>query len=213
MRQTNEAERNEVMSTWNQRKQQLIDVISWEFRKLLAIQQNILTSAKLPGFTGASVDPATIAFQSKICSVMHSAFFLRDRIDEKTHIAMLTKLVEKLSKETVTPPPPLPGVSNPSSLPQPPPPQPKPNLPPPPFPPQVPPPQPLPHGQSYPLYPGVQPSMFALPPPLQPPMNMPPPVLHQLPTAIPPIQQQNQGTIQIPQPNQLGIPNPPGHFR
>ena len=162
--QTNDAERNEVMAKWNQRRQQMVDSISWEFRKLLAIQQNMLTAAKIPGFQGATIDPITIALQSKICSVMHSAFFLRNRIDEKTHLAMLKKLEEKLSKESITLPPPPPSAINSISFPPPHQQQQVPNLAPPPFPQQLPPPPP-PHVHNFHLYTQPQHTMFPPPPP------------------------------------------------
>lgn len=108
VQQINENERNEFMIALNQKHQQLLDNIAWEFRKLLALQQNILTAANLHGFHGATVDAQTIALQSKICSVMHSAFFLRTRVGEQAHVTMLSNLEDKLSKEKVTPPPPPP---------------------------------------------------------------------------------------------------------
>lgn len=168
VQQINDNERNEVMATWNQRQQQLLDNIAWEFRKLLAMQQNILTAAKLPGFYGATVEAPAIVMQSKICSVMHSAFFLRTRVGEAAHATMLSNLEDKLSKEKVTPPPPPPRQQNSnvvipaqtysSQHPH--------NMPPPPFNlPQVPP---------YPPYTGQQ-ALFPAPPVL----GIPPPhVLH-----------------------------------
>jgi hypothetical protein len=58
----------------------------------------MLTSAKIPGFEGPAVDSAVIALQSKVCSVMHSAFYLRARVGETSHVTMLKKQCESLEK-------------------------------------------------------------------------------------------------------------------
>ena len=70
--------------------------IAWEFRKLLYTQQILLASAKLVGFQGPTVDSTVITFQSKVCSVMHSAFYLRARVGETSHVNMLNKQLESL---------------------------------------------------------------------------------------------------------------------
>lgn len=44
------------------------------------------------------MDSSAIAFQSKVCSVMHSAFYLRARVGEKSHVNMLNKQLENLEK-------------------------------------------------------------------------------------------------------------------
>ena len=213
--QTNDSERNEAMATWNQRQHQLLDSIAWEFRKLLTVQQSILTSVRLPGFHGPTVDSGTIVLQSKICSVMHSAFFLRNRIDEKTHLAMLKKLEEKLAKEEVTPPPPPPRAVNPIAFP---PPQPQhqqhPNLPPPPFPQQgPPPPPPLPPGQAYPVYSQMQQSIY--PPPMPPTMGIHTHGLHSMQNLAPTMQpqQQNKMVNSVSHPTQYSGQNQQSHFR
>ncbi|KAL3773751.1 hypothetical protein ACHAW5_008185 [Stephanodiscus triporus] len=82
-----EAQRNQVLSS-----------IAWEFRKLLYTQQIMLTNAKIPGFDGPTVDSAAIALQSRVCSVMHSAFYLRARVGETSHVNMLNKQLESLEK-------------------------------------------------------------------------------------------------------------------
>lgn len=53
----------------------------------------------MPFFQGPSVDEATILFQSKICSVLHSAFVVRGKVGEVAHRALLMKLEERLRKE------------------------------------------------------------------------------------------------------------------
>lgn len=67
-------------------------------RQILYTQQILLSSAKLPGFVGPTVDFAVIAFQSKVCSVMHSAFYLRAKVGETLHANMLNKQLESLEK-------------------------------------------------------------------------------------------------------------------
>lgn len=78
-------------------RDQLISTIAWEFRKLLYVQQTIFTSAKFPGFD-VTVDSSAIAFQAKVCAVMHSAFYLRDKVGEASHVNMLNKQLESLEK-------------------------------------------------------------------------------------------------------------------
>ena len=79
-------------------REQLLAFSAWEFRKLLYTQQIILTSAKLPYFGGPTVDSASITAQSKVCSILHSAFYLRARVGEENHVKMLTKQLESLEK-------------------------------------------------------------------------------------------------------------------
>jgi hypothetical protein len=54
---------------------------------------------KVPFFQGPTVDEATIIFQAKICSVLHSAFVVRGKVGEVAHRALLMKLEERLRKE------------------------------------------------------------------------------------------------------------------
>lgn len=79
-------------------REQLLAFSAWEFRKLLYTQQIILTSAKLPYFGGPTVDSASITAQSKVCSILHSAFYLRARVGGENHVKMLTKQLESLEK-------------------------------------------------------------------------------------------------------------------
>ena len=98
VQQANDKERNSFEAQSEAQRNQLLSSIAWEFRKLLYTQQIILASAKLPGFQGPTVDSSTIAFQSKVCSVMHSAFYLRARVGETSHVNMLNKQLESLEK-------------------------------------------------------------------------------------------------------------------
>jgi len=96
VQQANDKERNSFEQQAQARRNQLQSSIAWEFRKLLYTQQTILASAKLPGFVGPTVDSTVITFQSKVCSVMHSAFYLRARVGETSHVNMLNKQLESL---------------------------------------------------------------------------------------------------------------------
>ena len=98
VRQANERERSVFDTQCDAQRNQMLASIAWEFRKLLYTQQIILTNANIPGFDGPTVDFAVIALQSKMCSVMHSAFFLRARVGEASHANMLNKQLESLKK-------------------------------------------------------------------------------------------------------------------
>ena len=62
----------------------------------MAIQQQLLTKAGVPGFHGPTADENVIAMQSNICGFLHSAFFLRARVGEASHVSMLRKQEERL---------------------------------------------------------------------------------------------------------------------
>jgi len=102
VKQANEKERNSFNAQSESQREQLLSSSAWEFRKLLHMQQIMLTSSKLPGFEGPTVDSALILFQSKVCSVMHSAFYLRTRVGESSHVNMLNKQLESLKKYVPT---------------------------------------------------------------------------------------------------------------
>lgn len=87
---------------------------------MLAIQQEILTKAGIPYFDGPTVDQLSIRVQANICSFLHSAFYLRNRIGEKSHVTMLTAQESKLVSQPVVPMP-LPKAATPAySIPPPP---------------------------------------------------------------------------------------------
>mmetsp|Transcript_38888 Transcript_38888/g.93539 ORF Transcript_38888/g.93539 Transcript_38888/m.93539 type:complete len:567 (-) Transcript_38888:354-2054(-) len=96
--QANDKERSSFDAQSEAQRQQLLALSAWEFRKILYTHQIILTSAKIPGFEGPTVDSGAIAFQSKVCSLMHSAFYLRARVGETAHLNMLEKQLESLGK-------------------------------------------------------------------------------------------------------------------
>jgi len=101
----NEAEKNNFLAGCNQIRQQLIDGHAWQFRELLAVQQQIMTKAGVPCFDGPTVDASAIHIQANICAFMHSAFFLRARIGEKQHLAMLTTQEKRLAEALKSAPP------------------------------------------------------------------------------------------------------------
>lgn len=95
----NDNARLEFQNTCGMQRQGLLTGIAWEFRNLLYIQQQILTKMKVPGFEGPTVDPNTIDLQARICSYLHSAFFLRTRVGEVPHVTMLKGHLKALQKE------------------------------------------------------------------------------------------------------------------
>ncbi len=80
----------------NERRQTVLNEIAWDFRKLLWIQQQFLTKLKIPGFRGPTVDAGELEFQSRICSYLHSAFFLRHRIKAEAHTTMMKSQEKRL---------------------------------------------------------------------------------------------------------------------
>jgi len=100
----NDKETGYFLAKCNHQRQQLVDFMAWEFRQLLAIQQNILTAVGLPCFDGPMVDTSIISIQAKICSVMHSAFCVRVKMGQDTHVKMLSKIRDKLHAEKLNPP-------------------------------------------------------------------------------------------------------------
>lgn len=137
IQQMNENERNTFQQSCYQRRQELLTSLAWEFRRLLCLQQLTLTKLQVPGFEGPSVDTAVLDRHTRICSYLHSAFYLRQRIGEGAHEKMLQSQAERLLKEAESaptdaalplPPPPPPAYSTDTNVrygyaPPPPPPQ------------------------------------------------------------------------------------------
>ena len=98
VQQTNLMERNQFLHSCNVRRQTLLNQIAWDFRYLLATQQQILTKAKVPCFNGVSVDQDVILAQTRVCTVLHSAFYVRGKVGEDAHVKPLGKLEESLLK-------------------------------------------------------------------------------------------------------------------
>mmetsp|Transcript_5298 Transcript_5298/g.6941 ORF Transcript_5298/g.6941 Transcript_5298/m.6941 type:complete len:329 (-) Transcript_5298:66-1052(-) len=195
MQQVNANERDAFIQSCNQRRQQLLAMIAWDFRHLQCTQQQILSKMKVPGFQGPTVDPSALELQSRICSFLHSAFYLRSRIKEVPHLTMLKSQAERLRtsiNEDTTPPtiasppvpvptlgapqapPPLPSTTGgPLPPPQYPPPPPPHAPPPPPLPVNLPPPHPIYAQPGQPFIPGYPPGIP--PPPLPSGGQQPPP--------------------------------------
>lgn len=175
----NEIEIAGFESSCNQRRQTILNEIAWDFRKLLWVQQQFLTKLKIPGFRGPTVDAGELEYQSRICSYLHSAFFLRHRIGEAAHTTMMKSQEQRLIELKHNPrSPKRGGASSPVPM------------------------QPNAHMGSYPGGPGAQqqppyPSHLQLPPPPPPPPPPQPGYLQQ--------QQQPPGYSM----NNQGLPYPP----
>jgi tetratricopeptide (TPR) repeat protein len=98
VRSVNETEQTGFEANCNQQRQQLLISIAWDMRQLLWVQQQFLTKLKIPGFQGTTVDDVELEYQGRICSYLHSAFFLRQRIGEEAHMKMLKSQETKLKK-------------------------------------------------------------------------------------------------------------------
>mmetsp|Transcript_13659 Transcript_13659/g.37758 ORF Transcript_13659/g.37758 Transcript_13659/m.37758 type:complete len:551 (+) Transcript_13659:251-1903(+) len=105
-----------------EQREKLFQDIAWQLRRLLCLQQQVLTQLQVPGFSGPTVDESTLELQAKICSYLHSAFFLRNRIGPDPHLALLAaqakRLQEQLEQERLAapplPPPPPPPAAAPA---------------------------------------------------------------------------------------------------
>jgi tetratricopeptide (TPR) repeat protein len=96
----NANERQAFQQTLNQERMSVLQAMAWDFRRLLCIQQQILHKLHVPGFEdGPTVEASALVVQAKICAYLHSAFYLRNRIGEAPHVAMLTKKVKQLEQE------------------------------------------------------------------------------------------------------------------
>jgi hypothetical protein len=102
--QMNEGERAAFQQSCTHRRQQLLNYLAWEFRKVLCIQQNVLTQLKVPAFDGPTSDSQTLDLQSRICSLLHSAFYIRTKVGVMGHMTMLKSQAERLKRESRTPP-------------------------------------------------------------------------------------------------------------
>jgi hypothetical protein len=107
LEQMNATEMNALLNSCNQLRQKYLSDKCWEFRALLAAQQQLLTSASFPEFNGPTTDTNDIHVQKRICSFLHSAFYLRAKVGEKDHLSMLKSQETKLSKMD---PVPMPGM-------------------------------------------------------------------------------------------------------
>jgi len=111
VRTMNEIEIAGFKNSCNQQRQKVLNEIAWDFRKLLWIQQQFLTKLKIPGFGGPTVNAMELEFQSRICSYLHSAFFLRQRIGESAYTTMMKSQEKRLISLKDNPRPAVPGGS------------------------------------------------------------------------------------------------------
>lgn len=102
VQQMNTNEKNAFIASCNSQRQHLQALIAWEFRHLMASQQMILTNAGLPEFNGPTIDGTSIYKQTAICSFLHSAFFIRNKIGEDAHINMLKSQEVRLRDQSPT---------------------------------------------------------------------------------------------------------------
>ena len=108
-----EQDRQAFQRACEEQRQKLLSDIAWQLRRLLCVQQQVLTQLQLPGFSGPTVDAASLEEQAKICAFLHAAFFLRNRIGPDPHLALLAaqakrlqdQLQEEIEKEARAPPP------------------------------------------------------------------------------------------------------------
>ena len=92
----NDTERHSFQANCNQQRQNVLSSAAWEFRHLLWVQQTLLTKLSIPKFNGTTVDAMELEYQARVCSYLHSAFFLRQRVGEQAHSSMLKSQQEKL---------------------------------------------------------------------------------------------------------------------
>lgn len=95
----NDNERKGFEESCSQRRQKLLSDYAWQFRNLMCVQQTILSKLGVPGFDEPTVDAHTLEFQSNICSLLHTAFFLRKNLGEERHNKMLETQRERLEKD------------------------------------------------------------------------------------------------------------------
>jgi hypothetical protein len=102
VRQMNDTERHSFQANANQQRVTVVSLLAWEFRQLLWTQQQVFLKLQIPGFDdpqhAMTVEEAELEFQARICSYLHSAFFLRQRIGEDAHISMLKSQQARLQQ-------------------------------------------------------------------------------------------------------------------
>lgn len=101
----NDNERKSFEMSCSQRRHEVLAKYAWEFRNLLCTQQMILTQLRVPGFEGPTVDAHALEFQSNVCTLLHTAFFLRKNLGEDRHKKMLDTQRDRLEKDQRSPAP------------------------------------------------------------------------------------------------------------
>lgn len=187
VRMMNDQERHVFVRNAQDEHRALWSKLAWEARQLQWASQQVLNKLQMPGFiddsnhvAGTTVDDSEVQMQARVCSYLHSAFFLRKRIGDKAHETMLSSQLERLKQyvaevaakmESQTPPPPIIPLLPQSTM-----------LPPPPYgmmmssqqQPQMYPPPPPPPQMGYPPMMGYPQQQQYPPPPLNYPNNPPP---------------------------------------
>jgi hypothetical protein len=115
----NDNERKGFEESCSQRRQAVLSEYAWEFRNLLCVQQTILSKLGVPGFDEPTVNAHTLEFQSNVCSLLHTAFFLRKNLGEERHNKMLESQRDRLEKDRNSRSP-VPGGRSPPGSPVPP---------------------------------------------------------------------------------------------
>lgn len=96
--QMNQAELEAFQKKCNEQRQSFLNNMAWEQRQLVWCQQLLLSRLKVPAFEGTTVDYSEMDLQARVCSLLHAAFFLQQRVGEKAHRAMLQSQQERLAK-------------------------------------------------------------------------------------------------------------------
>jgi hypothetical protein len=95
-----EQQRQALHTHCGKERTNLLHELAWQSRRLLCAQQMILQKLNVPAFeSGPTIDRDTLDWHAKVCTYLHSAFYLRQRIGEATHVSMLQKQCKKLEKE------------------------------------------------------------------------------------------------------------------
>jgi hypothetical protein len=101
VRAMNDGEWRAFEAAFGQRRREALAQAAWERRRVLYLQQSVLAAVGVPGFggPGAATDPAVVERQSRACAFLHSAFYLRARIGDGPHRAMLESQAGRLERE------------------------------------------------------------------------------------------------------------------
>lgn len=97
--QMNQAELGAFQQKCNEQRHSFLNNMAWELRQLLWCQQILLSRLKVPAFEGTTVDSSEMELQLRVCSLLHAAFFLQQRVGEKAHRTMLESQRERLKKQ------------------------------------------------------------------------------------------------------------------
>ena len=94
-----EQNRRVFQTACQEQRQTVVQDVAWQLRRLLCVQQQVLTQLQVPGFAGPTVEAQVLDQQAKICSYLHAAFFLRNRIGPEPHLALLQAQAKRLQEQ------------------------------------------------------------------------------------------------------------------